>query len=52
MVGTHFKNEQRENSKEVLNMKVKGKCPRGRPRPRWEQKVRKDVTPKEDVGRS
>jgi hypothetical protein len=29
--------------KKVLNMKLKGKCPRMRPRPRWQQ-VRKDVT--------
>jgi hypothetical protein len=34
-------------SNEVLNMRVKGKCPRGRPRSRWEQQVRKDVTKKE-----
>jgi hypothetical protein len=31
----------------VLNMKVKGKCPRGKMRSRWEQQVRKDVTQRE-----
>jgi hypothetical protein len=30
--------------KKVFNMKVKGECPRGRSRSRWEQQVRKDVT--------
>jgi hypothetical protein len=30
-----------------FNMKVKGKCPSGRPRSRWEQQVRKDVTQRE-----
>jgi hypothetical protein len=33
--------------KKVLNMKVKGKHPRGRLRLRWEQHVRKDVTQEE-----
>jgi hypothetical protein len=28
-------------------MEPKGKCPRGRPRLRWEQQVRKDVTQNE-----
>jgi hypothetical protein len=28
----------------VLNMKVKGKDPKGRVRSRWEQQARKDVT--------
>jgi hypothetical protein len=32
--------------KKVLNMNIKGKCVRGRPRLRWEY-VRKDVTQKE-----
>jgi hypothetical protein len=31
----------------VLDMKIKGKCSRGRPRSRGEQHVRKDVTRKE-----
>jgi hypothetical protein len=29
-------------TKEVLNMKIKGKCPRGRLRTRWGQQIRKD----------
>lgn len=29
MVYTSFKNEQRENPKKILNMKVKGERPRG-----------------------
>jgi hypothetical protein len=33
--------------KKVSNMKVKGKHPRGRPRSRWEQQVREDVTQRE-----
>jgi hypothetical protein len=32
--------------KKILKKKVKGKCPRGRPRSRWKQYVRKDVTQK------
>jgi hypothetical protein len=39
-------NEERIPNK-VLNMTVKGKCPRGRLRSRMEQEVRKDVTQKE-----
>lgn len=31
----------------VLNLKVKGKCPGGRPKSRWEQEVRKDVIQRE-----
>jgi hypothetical protein len=50
MMWTHFENEWRIRKK-VLNMKVKGKFPRGRPRTRWEQQVRKDVTQKEEHGR-
>jgi hypothetical protein len=41
--------------KKVLNMKMKGKCPRGRQSSRWEQQFRKDVTEKEGrktVGRN
>jgi hypothetical protein len=30
-----------------MNMKVKGKRPGGRPRSRWKQQVRNDVTQKE-----
>ena len=30
--------------KKVLNVKLKGNCPRGRPRSRCEQPVRQDVT--------
>jgi hypothetical protein len=33
--------------KTVLNTKVKGKCPRGTSRSRWEQQVRKYVTQRE-----
>jgi hypothetical protein len=33
--------------KKVLYLKVKGKCPRGRPRSRWKQQVRKDVRQRE-----
>jgi hypothetical protein len=36
---------------QVLNMKVKGKCPSGGLRSRWEQQVRKDVTQKEECGK-
>lgn len=35
---------KRRSTKKILNMKVKGKRPRGRPWSRWEQKVKKDVT--------
>jgi hypothetical protein len=48
MVWTRFKNEWRI-PKKVLNMKVKGKRPRRRPRSGWEQQIRKDVTPREEV---
>jgi hypothetical protein len=33
--------------KTVLNMKLKGNHPRGRPRSRWEQQVRRDVIDEE-----
>jgi hypothetical protein len=33
--------------KKVQNMKAKGKQSKGRPRSRWEQQVRKDVTERE-----
>jgi hypothetical protein len=33
--------------KQVLNIRVKGKCPRGRLKSRWEQQVRKAVTQKQ-----
>jgi hypothetical protein len=33
--------------KKALNMKSKGKCPRERPRSRWEQ-VKKDILQKEE----
>jgi hypothetical protein len=32
---------------EIQISEVKGKCPRGRPRSRWEQQVRKDVIQRE-----
>lgn len=38
MVLPHFKNEP-ERIPEVLNMKVKGKHPKGRPRSRWGKKI-------------
>jgi hypothetical protein len=44
MVWTCFKNKKRI-PKNVMNMKAKGKHPRGRPRPR------KDVTQKEECGK-
>jgi hypothetical protein len=31
----------------VLNMRMKGKCPRGRLRSRWEHQVREDLLQKE-----
>jgi hypothetical protein len=37
-----------EFQSKVLNMKLKGKYPRGRPRTRSEQWVRKGFTQKED----
>jgi len=33
--------------KKVLNVKLKGNCPRGRPRSRCKQPVRQDVTQEE-----
>jgi hypothetical protein len=36
MVRTCFKKEQRENSKEGFEHENENKCPRGRPRSRWE----------------
>jgi hypothetical protein len=36
-VQAHFKEET--NPKKVLHMKIKGKQPTGRPRPRWTQQV-------------
>jgi hypothetical protein len=41
-----FKNEERI-LKNVLNLKVNRKCPRGGSRSRWEQQVRKPVTQEE-----
>jgi hypothetical protein len=32
------------NQEKVLSMEPKGKCPRGRPKLRWEKQVRKVVT--------
>jgi hypothetical protein len=32
----------------ILNMKIKGKCPKQRPRSRWEQQVRNDVMHKQE----
>jgi hypothetical protein len=31
----------------ISDMKLKGKFPRGRPKSRWEQQVRKDITQRE-----
>jgi hypothetical protein len=45
-VWTCFENELRIPMK-FLNTRVKGMCPGGRPRLRWEQDVRKDGTQKE-----
>jgi hypothetical protein len=47
MVWLRFKNRLRGNPKESLNIKLKEERPRGRPRTRWEQEVRKDVIQKE-----
>jgi hypothetical protein len=41
--GHDIKINEERITKKVLNMQVKGKRPRGRPRSRWEQQVRKDV---------
>jgi hypothetical protein len=40
-----------ETIQKVLNMEVKGNCPRGRLMLKWEQKVRNNVTRK-TVGRN
>lgn len=42
MVWTCFKSEQRQNYSKGYSMRVKRKCPRGRPSPSWEQLVRKE----------
>jgi thiamine biosynthesis lipoprotein ApbE len=38
-----FKNDKRQIIEGGFNMKLIGKHPRGKPRSRWEQHVRKDV---------
>jgi hypothetical protein len=43
----HVLRMMRRIQKKALNMKVKGKCSKGRMRSRWEQQVRKDITQKE-----
>jgi hypothetical protein len=39
-------------AKKVLNMKLKGRHPRRRPRSRWEEQVRKDMTRILDISHS
>jgi hypothetical protein len=46
----HILRKKREPQRRFLKMKIKGKCPRQKPRIRWEQHVREDVTQKEDHG--
>jgi hypothetical protein len=49
MTWTHFKNEQRKNSKEGFeHEKTTGKHRRGRLRSKWEQETRKGITQKEE----
>jgi hypothetical protein len=50
LVWAHLRINKETIPKKVLNLKVKGKCPRGRLRSTWEQQVRKYITHKE--GRS
>jgi hypothetical protein len=38
-------------AKKVLNMKLKGRHPRGRPRSSWEQQIMKDMTQKVENGK-
>jgi hypothetical protein len=42
-----FRTNKDRIPKKVQNMKVKGNHPRGRPRSRWKQHVRRDATQKE-----
>jgi hypothetical protein len=45
--GHIFKNEEDRILKDILKMKLKRECTRGRPISRWEQPVRKDDMQKE-----